>query len=172
MAQNVWNLRSEDQDWNLAEMLIYFISLNVKWAMLSIIPTAQSICEASVNTAWRKTVNMTTEDTDKVAEQKLLLPHPTSLLHPCISSQKIPPPKEAIYFLSENLETSEFTGSLSWAWWCLVTKSCFTLVTPWTVAHQAPLSMGFPRQEYWSVLPFPSLKDLPNPGIKPQSPAL
>ena len=81
--------------------------------MLSIIPTAQSIREASVNTAWRKTVNMTTEDTDKVAEQKLLLPHPTSLLHPCISSQKMPPPKEAISFLSVNLETSEFTCSLS-----------------------------------------------------------
>ena len=40
-----------------------------------------------------------------------------------------------------------------------------------TVAHQAPLSMGFPRQEYWSQLPFPSPKDLPNPGIKPVSPS-
>ena len=38
--------------------------------------------------------------------------------------------------------------------------------TPWTVAHQAPLSMGFPRQEYWSGLPFPSPGDLPDPGIK------
>ena len=44
--------------------------------------------------------------------------------------------------------------------------------TPWTVAHQAPLSMGFPRQECWSGLPFPSLGDLPNPGVKPGSPAL
>ena len=44
--------------------------------------------------------------------------------------------------------------------------------TPWTVAHQAPLSMGFSRQEYWSGLPFPSPEDLPNPGIKPQFPAL
>ena len=42
-------------------------------------------------------------------------------------------------------------------------------VTPWTVAHQAPLSMGFPRQEYWSELPFPSPGDLPDPGIKPMS---
>ena len=41
---------------------------------------------------------------------------------------------------------------------CLVTKSCQTLATPWTVAHQAPLSMGFSRQAYWSGLPFPSLK--------------
>ena len=39
-----------------------------------------------------------------------------------------------------------------------------------TVAHQAPLSMGFPRQEYWGGLPFPSPGDLPDPGIKPRSP--
>ena len=38
--------------------------------------------------------------------------------------------------------------------------------TPWTVAHQAPLSMGFPKQEYWSGLPFPSPGDLPNLGIR------
>ena len=44
--------------------------------------------------------------------------------------------------------------------------------TPRTVAHQAPLSMGFFRQEYWSGLPFPSLKDLPDLGIKPRSFAL
>ena len=43
-------------------------------------------------------------------------------------------------------------------------------VTPWTVAHQAPLSMGFSRQEYWSVLPFPPPRDLPYPGIKPLFP--
>ena len=45
-------------------------------------------------------------------------------------------------------------------------------VTPWTVAHQAPPSMGFSRQEYWSGLPFLSRGDLPNPGIEPRSPAL
>ena len=45
-------------------------------------------------------------------------------------------------------------------------------VTPWTVAHQAPLSMEFSRQEYWNGLPFPSPGDLPNPGIEPESPAL
>ena len=51
--------------------------------------------------------------------------------------------------------------------------SCVQLfVTPWTVANQASLSMGFSRQEYWSGLPFPSPGDLPNPGIKPRSPAL
>ena len=45
-------------------------------------------------------------------------------------------------------------------------------VTAWTIAHQAALSMGFPRLEYWTVLPFPSPGDLPNPGIEPMSPAL
>ena len=44
--------------------------------------------------------------------------------------------------------------------------------TPWTVARQAPLSMGLSRQEYWRGLPFPSPGDLPNPGIEPGSPAL
>ena len=43
--------------------------------------------------------------------------------------------------------------------------------TPWTVAHQAPLSMGFPRQEHWTRLPFPSPGYLPDPGIEPRSPA-
>ena len=46
------------------------------------------------------------------------------------------------------------------------------LVTPWATAYQAPLSMGFSRQEYWSGLPFPSPGHLPNPGIEPGSPAL
>ena len=54
----------------------------------------------------------------------------------------------------------------------LVAKSCPPLATPWTVAHQAPLSMGFSRQEYWSGLPFPSPEDLPDPRIKPRSPVL
>ena len=54
----------------------------------------------------------------------------------------------------------------------LVAKSCPPLGTPWTVARQAPLSMGFSRQEYWSELPFPSPGDLPGPGIEPGSPAL
>ena len=44
--------------------------------------------------------------------------------------------------------------------------------TPWTVAYQAPLSMGFSRQQSWSGLPFPSPGDLPDPGIEPRSPAL
>ena len=59
---------------------------------------------------------------------------------------------------------------------CAQLLSCVQLfATPWTVACQAPLSMGFFRQEYWSGLPFPSPGDLPDPGIKhtsPRSPAL
>ena len=51
---------------------------------------------------------------------------------------------------------------------CSVVSDC---ATPWTVAHQAPLSTGFSRPEYWSGLPFPSPGDLPNPGIEPMSPA-
>ena len=48
-------------------------------------------------------------------------------------------------------------------------QSCLTLFDPWTAAHQAPLSMEFSRQDYWSGLPFPSPEDHPNPGIKPTS---
>ena len=48
---------------------------------------------------------------------------------------------------------------------CLVTQSCPTLTSPWTVPCQASLSVGFPRQEYWSELPFPPPGDLPDPGI-------
>ena len=54
---------------------------------------------------------------------------------------------------------------------CSVTLSCLT-VTPWTVAHQAPLSMGFLRQEYWSRLPVPPSGSLLDPGIELESPAL
>ena len=56
---------------------------------------------------------------------------------------------------------------------CACTLSCFScvqlVVTPWTVARQAPLSMEFSRQEYWNGLPFPSPGDLPDLGIKPIS---
>ena len=51
--------------------------------------------------------------------------------------------------------------------------SCVQLfATPWTVAHQAPPSMGFSRQEYWNGLPFSSPRDLPDPGVEPRSPTL
>ena len=52
-------------------------------------------------------------------------------------------------------------------WWTVV---WYSFMTPWTVASQASLSMGFPRQEYWSGLPSPSPRDLANPGIEPVSP--
>ena len=56
--------------------------------------------------------------------------------------------------------------NMRWAW----LLSCVRLpVTSWTVAHQAPLSMGFSRQECWSGLPFPALGDLTDPGIEPAS---
>ena len=54
----------------------------------------------------------------------------------------------------------------------LAAKFCLTFATPLTAACQAPLSVGFSRQEYWSGLPFSSPGDLPDPGIEPGSPAL
>ena len=69
----------------------------------------------------------------------------------------------------------------SFHWWVnmkkeslkvLVPQSCLTLCDTMDYSHQAPLSMGFSRQEYWSGLPFPSPEDLPNPGVEPGSPAL
>ena len=53
----------------------------------------------------------------------------------------------------------------------LVAKSSLALAIPWTAAHQTSKSLGFPRQDYWSGLPFPSPGDLPDPGIQPASPA-
>ena len=61
------------------------------------------------------------------------------------------------------------------AWKGCVAQLCPTLcepMTPWTIAHQAPLSMGFPRQEYWCRLPLPVPGDLPDPVIKPEFPLL
>ena len=55
---------------------------------------------------------------------------------------------------------------------CLRTQLCQLFAAPWTVAHQAPLSMGFSRQEHWRGHPFPSPGHLPDPGIEPGSPAL
>ena len=73
-------------------------------------------------------------------------------------------------FLAESLLV---TKNLSTSYWVhaqlLICVRLF--VTPWTVAGQAPLSMGFSRQEYWSGLPCPPPEDLPNPGIKLRSPA-
>ena len=56
--------------------------------------------------------------------------------------------------------------------WTYMVSRVWLFVTPWTIACQAPLSTGFPRLEYWTRLPFPSLGDLPNPGIEPRFPAM
>ena len=63
------------------------------------------------------------------------------------------------------------TLMIHWIACVLVVQSCPTLSIPWMVARQAPLSMGFFRCKYWSKLPFPTPGDLPDPGIKPVSPA-
>ena len=75
------------------------------------------------------------------------------------------------FFPAQSYCASLYSGFLS-VGGGLVVKSCPTLVIPWTVACQAPLSMGFSRQEYWSGLPFPSPGDVPDPAIEPKSPAL
>ena len=63
-----------------------------------------------------------------------------------------------------------------WGYCCYILPMCSVMsgsfATPWTVASQAPLSMGFFRQEYWSGLPFPPPGDLPDPGIEPSFPRL
>ena len=64
------------------------------------------------------------------------------------------------------------TPAFLWVAVVSITQSCLTLVTPWSVARQALLSMGFSRQEYWSGLPFFSPGDLPDPEIEPRSPVL
>ena len=77
-----------------------------------------------------------------------------------------------------NLQVCGLESQVTFLPWDSVSSSkwkrsrVWLFVTPWTVAHQAPPSMGFSRQEYWSGLPFPSPGNLPDPGIKPRSPAL
>ena len=76
-------------------------------------------------------------------------------------NEKIPP-------LGKKLNLEIFTMTMT----VLVTRHVWYFVTPWTVAHEVPLSMEYSRQEYWSGLPFPSQGGLPYPGIKPGSPAM
>ena len=83
-------------------------------------------------------------------------------------------------FLMPSFKIVKSKGIIYWKWmkygywwWFSHLPTCIPLlVTLWTVASQAPPSMGFPRQEYWSGLPFPSPGDLPNPGTEPMSPSL
>ena len=86
------------------------------------------------------------------------LPEPTQTPYPCI--------KNHFFFLFvKNIKMK----SIFFKFYSPVCSVVWLFATPWTVAHQATLSMGFPRQEYWSGLPFPSPGDLPHPGIKPAS---
>ena len=81
------------------------------------------------------------------------------------------PPDSSIKLEFTSLQTD--TRGVPWWSCCLVAKSCPALCNSVDcVAHQAPLPMGFFRQEYWSGLPFPSPRDLLDPGIEPGSPAL
>ena len=77
--------------------------------------------------------------------------------------------KQRTTIVKINLKRRNKTGGLTW----FFMQSCFSCVqlygTLWTVACQSPLSIGFPRQEHWSVLPCSSSGDLPNPKIKPMS---
>ena len=74
--------------------------------------------------------------------------------------------------LSRQIHAAVGTVSTLWKWKCQSLSHVWLLATPWTVACQAPLSMGFSRQECWSGLPFPPPGDLPDPGIELRSPAL
>ena len=78
------------------------------------------------------------------------------------------------YPLVKGIQNPKFDLQFSGAYSILSESSMVSSdsATPWTVAYRAPPSMGFSRQEYWSGLPFPSPGELPNPGIKPGSPAL
>ena len=106
-----------------------------------------------------------------------ILPIYTSLHLLIPNSQSFPPPSairlgkhKSVLYVCESVSALQKCSFVLNFGGSSVAKSCSTLVTPWTVACQAPLSMGFSRQEYWSGLPFPSLGDLPNPGIKPGLP--
>ena len=86
-------------------------------------------------------------------------------------SQWSPTPRilALVYPISLSIEFTD--DSCLYQWTCSFSHVQL-FATPWTTAYQAPLSMGFSRQEYWNGLPFPSPGDLPNPGIEPRSPAL
>ena len=86
----------------------------------------------------------------------------------------------ALFIIAKTWKQSKCSSTDNWfkeMWYArcgggLAAQSCPTLAAPWTVAHQAPLSIGFSRQGYWSGLPFPSPVDLPKPGNEPGCPAL
>ena len=79
--------------------------------------------------------------------------------------------KKKKYYLSNYIHYFKYLFHYWWHNYFIKCQWKWSRSTPWTVAHQAPPSMGFSRQEYWSGVPFPSPGDLPDPGIKPGSPA-
>ena len=92
--------------------------------------------------------------------------HCHSSLYACFNKVKL---LSVCHFLRETMEYNrKETGLKLYA--CYVAWVMSDSVIPWTVANQAPLSMGFSKQEYWSGLPFPPPGDLPDPGIKFTSP--
>ena len=116
-----------------------------------------------------------TEDSDFSHEIKMLAPWKESYDNPrhCIKKQRHHLTNKGLY-----CQSYSFSRSLVWMWelihkdvlccaWLL--SRVWLFATPWTVP---PLSMGFSKQEYWSGLPCPPPRDLPNPGIEPRSPAL
>ena len=92
---------------------------------------------------------------------------------PAMAPRKVTVDVRSHPVLSHTDKTSTLCDRKGAALFVCSSLSCVQLfVTPYTVAFQAPLSLKFPRQEYWSGLPFPFLGDLPDPGIKVSSPAL
>ena len=93
------------------------------------------------------------------------------ITHQCFSRRKVLViiPEKAMEILCFS---SYINLALEWKSKCYLLSRVWLFVTPWTVASQVPLSTGFSWQELWSGLPFPSPRDLPNPGMKPRSPAL
>ena len=89
--------------------------------------------------------------------------------------QNSPDPEENIFIAAPFSTDRCCTRKVSLVLYAQLLCGLWLIATPWTVAHQAPLSMGFSRQEYWSGVPFPPPGHLPNPGIEPsfpESPAL
>ena len=84
-------------------------------------------------------------------------------------------PKKKSLITNSNILMRLSQSQIKWnflLFYCYILSHVQLLTTPWTVSCQAPLSMEFSRQEYWSGLPFPPLRNLSNPGIEPKAPAL
>ena len=70
---------------------------------------------------------------------------------------------------SLQVHTNPLSRPILRIWWWLLLTPVRLFATPWTIAHQVPLPLGFPKQEYWSGLPFPPPGNLPHPGIEPEA---